>query len=100
MVPKRGAELTDGGCLFWVVKGTIAVRQPILGLDTGTDDEGKAFCDITLGDHVMVSGGPRRPFQGWRYLPPADAPPDLAAGVDGQAPPPDMAAALRALGLL
>ncbi|MFA7431047.1 MAG: DUF1489 domain-containing protein [Rhodospirillaceae bacterium] len=100
MVPKRAAELTDGGCLFWVVKGTIAVRQPILGLDTGTDDEGKAFCDITLGDHVLVSGGPRRPFQGWRYLPPADAPPDLAAGLDGQAPPPEMAAALRALGLL
>lgn len=100
MVPKRTEALLDGGCLFWVVKGTIAVRQPILDLGQGTDEEGKAFCDIALGDHVLVAGGPRRPFQGWRYLPPEDAPPDLAAGVDGAEPPPDMARALRALGLL
>ncbi|MGC2855369.1 DUF1489 family protein [Novispirillum sp. DQ9] len=100
MVPKRAEALLDGGSLFWVVKGVVAVRQPILGLEQGTDDEGKAFCDIALGDHVLVSGGPRRPFQGWRYLTPEDAPPDLAAGIDGAAPPPDMAAELRALGLL
>ncbi len=100
MVPKRADELQDGGSLFWVIKGTIALRQPILALTQGTDEEGKAFCDITLGDHVLVSGGPRRPFQGWRYLKPEDAAPDLAAGVNGEAPPPDMAADLRALGLL
>lgn len=100
MVPKRAAEMLDGGSLFWVIKGTIAVRQPILDVVTDTDDEGKAFCDIALGNHLMVSGGQRRPFQGWRYLKPEDAPPDMAAGVDGQAPPSDMAAELRALGLL
>lgn len=100
MVPKRDAELLDGGSLFWVVKGVVMVRQPILWLERRLDEEGKAFCDIGLGDHVRVAGPSRKPFQGWRYLKPEDVPPDLATGTDGREPPPQMAAELRALGLL
>jgi hypothetical protein len=40
----------------------------------------------------------RAAFQGWRYLEPADAPPDLAMG--GDLPPDEMLRELRALGLI
>ncbi len=44
---------------------------------------------------------PWRPFQGWRYLTPADAPPDAPTGPGGiTAMPERMRAELRALGLL
>jgi hypothetical protein len=53
----------------------------------------------------LVATVPRRhrPFQGWRYLQPAEAPPDLAAdpmAAAGGGLPSAMAAELRALGLL
>jgi len=38
-------------------------------------------------------------FQGWRYLEPARAPPDLSSG-DSADLPPEMAAELKRLGLL
>jgi hypothetical protein len=52
-------------------------------------------------DLIPVSPRPRRAFQGWRYLDPADAPPDLAAlpkGVKGM--PEALQRELAALGLL
>lgn len=100
MVPRRTGELLDGGSLYWVIKGIVSLRQPILAFETDTDADGKTFCDIVLGDPVAVAGGSKRPFQGWRYLKAEDAPPDLPEGVEGDAPPPEMAAELRALGLL
>src|SRR5690606_40547343 len=56
----------------------IRCRQQILRLEAATDSEGRACCDIIMSrELVRVSPRPRAPFQGWRYLPVADAPPDL-----------------------
>jgi hypothetical protein len=100
MVPRRAEELLGGGSLYWVIKGSTAARQPILGLDVQDDAEGRAFCRIRLGDIIPVIGQPRRPFQGWRYLKADDAPADAGAISGGEDIPPKMAAELRALGLL
>jgi len=100
MVPRRMDDILDGGSLYWVIKRWISVRQPILWAEEGVDAEGRGFVLLGLGDHVPVSGGERRPFQGWRYLTPEDAPADATLGDDGAEPPPEMAAELRALGLL
>jgi hypothetical protein len=43
---------------------------------------------------------PRKAFQGWRYLPPGDAPPDIEAGADEAPLPPRMAAALAEIGVV
>ncbi len=97
MTPKRAAEIEDGGSLFWVVKGTIVCRQPVLNI--ATLGEGKASrCEITL-EPVVVRTAPlgRRPFQGWRYFEPKDAPVDLSAVDAGEAPE-DLVRQLRELG--
>ncbi|QYF85783.1 DUF1489 family protein [Brevundimonas sp. PAMC22021] len=97
MTPKRAAEIEDGGSLFWVVKGTIVCRQPVLNI--ATLGEGKASrCEITL-EPVVVRTAPlgRRPFQGWRYFEPKDAPIDLSAVDAGEAPE-DLVRQLRELG--
>ena len=41
--PKRDAEILDGGSLFWIIKGSLCVRQRILRLDDVQDEAGKAF---------------------------------------------------------
>jgi hypothetical protein len=99
MVPKRADELTDGGSLYWVVKGQIAARQRILAVTTEPDDEGRSRCRLTLDAQVIeVRSRPMKAFQGWRYLKPEDAPADRT---DGEAePPPEMAEELRRLGLI
>lgn len=104
MTPRRQAEVLDGGSLYWVVRGSILVRNPIIGFREETDDEGRNLCVIELEDsHTLVRPTARRPFQGWRYLPVDSAPPDLArvtdAGVD-PAMPMDMRRELSRLGLL
>ncbi len=83
MAPKRAAEMLAGGSIYWVIKHRIQVRQKLTGFEQVADKDGKAMCRVHL-DPVLVRVQPRRkrPFQGWRYLTPADAPPD----VDGKAP--------------
>ncbi|GLK75351.1 lysophospholipase [Methylopila jiangsuensis] len=102
VAPKRTAELLDGGSLYWVIKGAIQARQPLLDLRVQRGDDGIERCAIILAPELIpVRPQPRRPFQGWRYLPGADAPPDLAD--DAQAAPglpQALAQELRALGLL
>lgn len=78
MAPKRADELLDGGSLYWVIKGQLSCRQPLRAVRTFTDGEGIGRCRLVLEPAVTpVSPRPVRPFQGWRYLHPADAPADL-----------------------
>ncbi|RED52553.1 DUF1489 family protein [Aestuariispira insulae] len=101
--PKRAEELLQGGSLYWIIKGVMVARQPIIGFEEHPPEnpEDKPYCRIMLGDEVIKTHPwPHRPFQGWRYLKAEDAPPDLdGAGGDDQMPP-EMAAELKALGLL
>ncbi len=103
MMPRRREHVLDGGSLYWVIKGLVRLRQRIVGLDPRADVDGQGFCAIRY-DPEMILTVPRshRPFQGWRYLEPADAPRDLGrpgAASEEQAPP-EMLEELRALGLI
>ena len=72
--------MVDGGSVYRVFKGVILCRQRILAVST-VGEGVAARCEITLDETlVRVAPTPRRAFQGWRYLDPKDAPPDLDAG--------------------
>lgn len=100
--PRRAGEVLAGGSIYWSIAGTIQVRQRILAIEPATRPDGSACTALVLEPTLTrVLGQPIKPFQGWRYLRPEDAPPDLAeaaAGTDDM--PAEMQAALRALGLL
>ena len=102
MWPKRAEELLAGGSIFWVFKGTMLARQRILDLQQRTGGDGITRCALILDrDVIRVSAVPRRAFQGWRYLTPPDAPPDLPAGRAAESPlPPKLARELAEMGLL
>ena len=97
MTPKRAAEIEDGGSLYWVMKGAVTCRQRIL--DITTVGEGKeSRCEITLEPRVIRTAPmARRPFQGWRYFEPKDAPSDLSVAETTDLPD-DLARELRELG--
>jgi len=79
MWPRRAAEILTGGSLYWVIRGQILVRQPILHLEERIGTDGIARCAIVMEDRrIATDPAPRRAFQGWRYLAPEDAPRDLA----------------------
>jgi hypothetical protein len=102
MMPKRVAEILDGGSLFWVIKGQIRVREAILDLRPVVDEAGIPHCDIVLSGEVNeVEARPCRPFQGWRYLAADVAPRDLrAAGAAVADLPIEFLRELAGLGLL
>lgn len=97
MTPKRATEIEDGGSLFWVIKGQVLCRQPVL--DIATIGEGPASrCEIKLASRVIRTAPlARRPFQGWRYFDPKDAPADLST-IDPTDLPGDLVKELRELG--
>ena len=75
MWPKREAELLDGGSIYWVIKGVIQCRQRILSLREITGQDGIRRCGLVLAsDVIRTASVPKKAFQGWRYLTPADAP--------------------------
>ncbi len=102
MVPSRAPELVDGGSLYWVIKGSVQCRQRLLEVRPFTDADGISRCHLVLDPKVVrTEWQPRRAFQGWRYLVPADAPADLSDNASGwQALPPDLRSELATLGLL
>jgi hypothetical protein len=74
--PTRHAELI-GGSLYWIVKHQLVARSTILRFE---EDE-RGHCLIRLDRRLVpVRVRPKRAHQGWRYLPEADAPNDLAGG--------------------
>ena len=99
MTPKRADDVLDGGSIYWVIKGQIAVRQRLLELRAVTR-EGVPHCALVL-DKTLVPTERRfhRAFQGWRYFESERVPPDLANG-DTADMPAEMAAELKRLGLL
>lgn len=101
MWPKRAAELLDGGSLYWVFKGFILARQKVLRLDEALGADGITRCRIVMAQEIIrTRAAPRRPFQGWRYLTPEDAPPDLPKGrEDDDELPNDLSLALADIGL-
>ncbi len=102
MVPTRGAEITDGGSLYWVIKGSVQCRQRLLEVRPFVDDEGISRCRLMLDPAVVrTEWQPRRAFQGWRYLKQNEAPLDLGKGRKGIAEmPPKLRQELAELGLL
>jgi len=101
-MPRRRAEILDGGSLYWVVKGFVLVRQRILDLKDATKDDGTACCGIVLDPELVTTRPqPRRAFQGWRYLEAANAPADARTLDDVEADiPPGMREELRELRLI
>jgi hypothetical protein len=102
MVPKRAAELTDGGSLYWVIRGEVMCRQRLRAVRPFVDKDGIGRCGLVLDPKVvLVEPRPYRAFQGWRYLAAKDAPRDLAKVVKGAAAMPEtLRRELRELGLM
>lgn len=102
MWPKRAEELLNGGSLYWVFKGEVLARQRVVRLDEVDRGDGIRRCGIVLDPEVVLTrAAPRRPFQGWRYLRPEDAPADLPPGrAQEEALPEDLDRALAEIGVL
>jgi hypothetical protein len=102
MMPKRATELTNGGSLYWVIRGQIACRERILDVRAFVDKDGIGRCRVALdGKVVLVEPRPRSAFQGWRYLEAKEAPRDLSRAAPGAVRMPEtMRRELQALGLL
>jgi hypothetical protein len=100
MTPKRKDEVLDGGSLYWVIKGQIAVRQKLLDLKPTTKN-GTPHCGLVYDSKLVpVLRRAHRAFQGWRYLDPKDAPAD-ARGTKGlEKLPENLQRELVSLGLL
>lgn len=101
MVPSRRDELLDAGSLYWVIKGRIQVRQNLIDVRPFKDDAGVKRCDLVLEPRLILTRyQPKRPFQGWRYLKPEDAPADIGRGMDAAPIPEEMRRELSELCLL
>ncbi len=102
MWPKRVEEILNGGSIYWVIKGEITARQRILRFVEKIGADGIRRCGIVLDAEVIPTvNALRRPFQGWRYLAPADAPADLSKGSkQDDALPVELNRALAEIGVL
>jgi hypothetical protein len=100
--PKRADEICAGGSIYWVISGVLQARQRVTAILDDHWEDGSRCAGLVL-DPVLVRVTPRsmKPFQGWRYLSPAEAPadvPDAIAG--GDVLPEAMRLALARLALL
>ncbi|MCJ2050009.1 DUF1489 family protein [Methylobacterium sp. J-070] len=84
-LPKRHREITGGGSIFWVIRGTLSCRQAITAIEPLTGADGIPRCRLVFDPRLIpVAPRPYRPFQGWRYLTASDAPADLGAETSGE----------------
>lgn len=99
--PKNADALLSGGSLYWVIGGFILARQRLIAIRPEPDETGRVKCGLILAPEIIETEPfPRRPFQGWRYLQPEDAPRDLAHGEAVNDAPLTMRKELASLGLL
>ncbi|MBO6798127.1 DUF1489 domain-containing protein [Maricaulis sp.] len=100
MFPTKKPEIESGGSLYWVINGSIQCRSEIISLEHVQGEDGIKRCAIIMDPEVIrTSPSPKRPFQGWRYLKPEDAPRDLSGpGEGGEGLPDDLRAKLMELG--
>jgi hypothetical protein len=97
--PRRAQEVLAGGSIYWIIRGQIRVRQQVMGFRSDRDDNGRRYCLIEVDPKLVPTlRRPWRPFQGWRYLSPADAPEDCRQA--GEPPSDRLLAELRVLGLI
>jgi hypothetical protein len=102
--PTRAAELLAGGSIYWVIAGSLCVRQRLLAIEPVTGQDGTSMTRLVLHPKlVLVMPRAMKPFQGWRYLAaeaaPADVPKTRRANGEDRLPE-RMARSLRELGLL
>ena len=103
MTPKRVDEILAGGSLYWVIRGVVAAREKIIGIEPFRVKDGIGRCRLVMQPRVIpVSPRPMRPFQGWRYYTEDSVPPDLGKATAGSvaAMPEPLRRELRDLGLL
>ncbi|MEM9234061.1 MAG: DUF1489 domain-containing protein [Pseudomonadota bacterium] len=99
MFPRQSEELLDGGSIYWIIQGYFTARQDILDLVQVTAEDGTQKCRIDLAPELIpVQPVAKRPFQGWRYLKPSDAPADVTAAANDDSL--ELSRALSELGLL
>jgi hypothetical protein len=101
-MPRRREEILDGGSIYWVIKGHVRARERILAFIPVVEEDGERYCLVRYDPKLVETvWQPKRPFQGWRYFVPKDAPPDRPASAAAEDKLPDaMAEELRSLGLL
>ena len=102
MWPRRETEVLSGGSIYWVIGGMISCRQKILRFEEVIGGDGIRRCAIVLDPSLArLVPTPRRPFQGWRYLRPEDAPPDLdLSDIEQEGLPSELNVALTEIGVL
>ena len=102
MWPKREEELLNGGSIYWVIQGFLQCRQEILRLDEIIGQDGIRRCAIILNPTIIrTTAAKKRPFQGWRYLEPDQAPMDLSGRSLEEDPlPPELAGAIADIGVI
>ena len=99
--PRRAEEILAGGSIYWVITGATLVRQRIVDIRPDAWDDGTSCAGLILDPLLVpVAARPTKPFQGWRYLEDADAPPDIATSKGAKGLPEALQRELAALGLL
>ncbi len=100
--PRRAGEITDGGSIYWVIAGTLLARQRVLDVISDRWDDETRCAGLVLDPAlIQVEGRPVKAFQGWRYLEPDHAPPDVTArDLDPLTMPPALRNQLRTLCLI